>query len=166
MIADGDPVGISAEVLKNTFGAIEGRFAIDDPLLVVEVFSEGFEVCGIFEMTETVGKHEIIFFEVIVEKIKELASEQCRHHSYGKKKSSPAWFPGGAIGGESTACDNTMEMGMIHEVLAPGMENTDHSYRCTEMFRVVCKFCESLGDGTEKKIVHDLAVHEYQMIQF
>ena len=55
MIADGDSVSISAQVLKNTFGAVEGRFAIDDPVLVVEVFSEGFEVSGIFEMTETVG---------------------------------------------------------------------------------------------------------------
>jgi hypothetical protein len=97
VIADGDSVSISAQVLKNTFGAIEGRFAIDDPFLMVEVFSEGFEVCGIFEMTETVGKDESIFFEVIFEKIKELASEQRRHHPYGKKKSSTAWFPG-AIG--------------------------------------------------------------------
>jgi len=97
VIADGDPVSISVQVLKNTFGAIEGRFAIDDPLLVVEVFSEGFEVSGIFEMTETVGKDKIIFFEVIFEKIKELASEQRRDHPYGKKKSSTAWDPG-AIG--------------------------------------------------------------------
>jgi hypothetical protein len=75
VIADGDSVSISAQVLKNTFGAIEGWFAIDDPFLMVEVFSEGFEVYGIFEMTETVGKDESIFFEVIFEKIKELASE-------------------------------------------------------------------------------------------
>ena len=97
MIADGDSVSISAKVLKDTLDAIEGRFAIDDPLLVVEVFSEGFEVFGIFEMKETVGKDKIIFFEVIFEKIKELASEQRGDHPYGKKKSSPAWFPG-AIG--------------------------------------------------------------------
>jgi hypothetical protein len=44
VIADGDPVGISAEVLENTFGAIEGRFAIDDPILFIELFPEGFEV--------------------------------------------------------------------------------------------------------------------------
>ncbi len=81
MIADGDSVSISAQVLKDTFGAIEGGFAIDGPLLVVEVFSEGFEVSGIFERTETVGKDKIIFFEVIIEKIQELASEQRRHHS-------------------------------------------------------------------------------------
>ena len=97
VIADGDSVGISAQVLKNPLGATEGRFAIDDPLLVVEVFSEDFEVSGIFEMTETVGEDKIIFFEVIFEKTKELASEQCRHHPDGKKKSSTAWYPG-AIG--------------------------------------------------------------------
>src|SRR4030042_2361406 len=62
VIADGDPMGISAEVLKYPLGAIEGRFAIDDPVLVVEVFSEGFEVSGIFEMTETVGKDQPTFF--------------------------------------------------------------------------------------------------------
>jgi hypothetical protein len=97
VIADGDSVGISAEVLKDTLDAIEGRFAIDDPLLVVEVFSEGFEVSGIFEMTETAGEDKIIFFEVIFEKIQELASEERRHHPDGKKKSSTAWYPG-AIG--------------------------------------------------------------------
>ncbi len=77
VIADGDPVSISAQVLENTFGTIEGGFAIDDPFLVVEVLSEGFEVSGIFEMTETVGKNKLIFFEGIFEKIKEFPFEQC-----------------------------------------------------------------------------------------
>ena len=93
MIADGDPVSISAQVLKDPRGAIKGRFAIDDPLLVVEVFSEGFEVSGIFEMTETVGKDKIIFFEVIFDKIQELASEQRRHDPYGKEETFAAWYP-------------------------------------------------------------------------
>ena len=64
VIADGDSVGISAEVLKDPLGAIEGRFAIDDPLLTVERSLECLEVSGIFEMTETVGKKEIPFLEV------------------------------------------------------------------------------------------------------
>lgn len=81
MVADGDSVSISTQVLKNTFGAIEGGFAIDDPLLVVEVFSEGFEVFGIFEMTEAVRKDKINFFKVIFEKIQELAFKDRRDHS-------------------------------------------------------------------------------------
>jgi hypothetical protein len=154
VIADGDPVGISAQVLKNTLDAIEGGVAIDDPLFVVEVFSEGFEVSGIFEMTETVGKDKIIFFEGIFEKIKELASEQRRHHPYGKKKSSTAGYPG-AIGRKASPRDNTVEVGMVHEVLTPGMENTDHAYRCTEMFRVLCELRECLGGRAKKQIVQD-----------
>ena len=55
---------------------------------------------------------------------------------------------------------------MIHEVLAPGVQNTDASYPCTEMFRVLCELCEGLGDRTEKKIVQDLAVHGDQVSEF
>ena len=36
VITDRDPMGISAEGLKDPLGAIEGRFAIDDPLFMIE----------------------------------------------------------------------------------------------------------------------------------
>ena len=50
VIADGDPVGISAEVLQDTFGAIEGGFAINDPLLMIELVPEYLKVPGLLEM--------------------------------------------------------------------------------------------------------------------
>jgi len=34
------------------------------------------------------------------------------------------------------------------------------------MFLVIGEFPERLGDGTRKKIVHDLPVHRYQVIRF
>ena len=37
VIADRDPVGISAEILQDPLGAIEWGFAIDDPLLMVKM---------------------------------------------------------------------------------------------------------------------------------
>ena len=43
VIADGDSVCISTEIFENTFGATERRFAIDDPLLFIELFPEGIE---------------------------------------------------------------------------------------------------------------------------
>jgi hypothetical protein len=145
VIADSDPVSISAEVLKGTFGAIEGGFAVDKPLLGVEVFSEGFKVCGIFEMTETMGEDQFLFFEGIFEKTEELASEQGRDHPDRKKKFSTGWFPG-AIGRETSPRDDTVEVGVVHEVLTPRMENTDDADRCTEMFWIVCELCDRLGD--------------------
>jgi len=60
VIADCDPVGISAEVLKDTLNAIEGGLAIDDPLFTIELASESLKVFGWFEMADTVGEYQSI----------------------------------------------------------------------------------------------------------
>ena len=80
VVADSDPVGISSEVLKDHLGAIEGRFAIDNPLLLIELFPEDLEVPGLLEMTDTAGEYKIIRCEAFFEKAKELTSEQRRHN--------------------------------------------------------------------------------------
>jgi len=97
VITDGDPVGISAKVLKDAPGAIKGRFAIDDPLLMVELSSEGLEVAGIGEMTDTALEYKITRFEGMLEEVKELASEQCRHDPNGKEESFAARYPAAAV---------------------------------------------------------------------
>jgi hypothetical protein len=79
VVTDGDPVGISAEVLKDTFGAIEGRLAVDNPLLSVKLPPEGFKVVRFLEMTDTAGENNLTSFEAMLEVVKELASEQGRH---------------------------------------------------------------------------------------
>ena len=90
VVADGDPVGISAEVLKDTLDAIEGRLAIDDPLLMIELVPESLKVPGLIEMTDTVGEYKIIRFEASFEKVKELSSEQRRHHLHRNEKTFAA----------------------------------------------------------------------------
>ena len=86
VITDRDPVGISAEVLKDAPGAIKGRFAIDDPLLMIEKSPERFEGSGFLEMADTAGEYKITRFEAMFEEVKELASEQCRHDSHGNEE--------------------------------------------------------------------------------
>ena len=59
VIADRNPVGISAEVLKDTLDAIERGFAIDDPLFTIERTPESFKVPGLLKMMDTVGEYKI-----------------------------------------------------------------------------------------------------------
>jgi hypothetical protein len=72
-------MSISAQVLKNPVCSIEGRFAIDNPLLLIELLQEGLEVSGLFEMADAAGEYEIPRCEAVVEVVKELTSEQRRH---------------------------------------------------------------------------------------
>ena len=90
VIADGDSMGIPAEVLQDPLGAIEGRFAIDDPLLVVEMSPERFEGSGFLEMANTAGEYKIIRREAFFEQIQELPSEQCRDDPYGDEEAFTA----------------------------------------------------------------------------
>jgi hypothetical protein len=78
VVADGDPVGISAEVLKDALDAIEGWFAIDDPLFRIELAPESLEVFRWFEMAYTVGEYKLIRLEAFFKEVKELPFEQRR----------------------------------------------------------------------------------------
>jgi hypothetical protein len=93
VIADRDPVSISAEVLKDPRGAIKGRFAIDDPLLMIKMSPEGFEGFGFLEMADAAGEYEITRFGAVFEEVKELASEQCRHDLYVNEEAFAARHP-------------------------------------------------------------------------
>ncbi len=90
VIADGDPVGIPAEVLKDPLGATEGRFAIDDPLLLIELFPENLKVPGLLDMADTAGKYKSIRREAFFEKVKELTPEQRRHNPDRNEKTLAA----------------------------------------------------------------------------
>ena len=75
VIADGDPVGISAEVPKDTLDAIEGGLAIDDPLFTIERAPESLKVLGRLEMADPVGEYKSIGLEASFEEVKELPLE-------------------------------------------------------------------------------------------
>jgi len=146
VITDRDPVGVSAQVLKDTLDAIERGFAIDDPLLRIELAPEAFKVLRRREMVYPVGESKGTRFEAFFKKIKELPFEQRRHDPDGDEKPFAGCDPAAPVGGESPSGDNTMDVGMIHEVLAPGVENADTPDLRPEMFRVVCEFPERFGD--------------------
>ncbi len=47
VITDSDPVGISAQILKDTLSAVKRWLAIDNPLFMVELSSEHFKDIGV-----------------------------------------------------------------------------------------------------------------------
>jgi len=76
VIADSYPVGISAKVLKDTLGAIERRFAIDNPLFMVELSSEHFKDTWVLKMTDAAREYKVTQLKAAFEMIQELTPEQ------------------------------------------------------------------------------------------
>jgi len=90
IVTDSDPVGISAQILKDTLGSIERRLAIDNPFFMVEPASEHFKNMWVFQMTDTAGKDEVTRFKIAFEIVQELAPEQRGHNPYRDEKPFPA----------------------------------------------------------------------------
>ena len=113
VIADGNSVSISAEILENTCGAIKGRFAIDDPLFMVELIPERFKGSRFFEMADTAGEHKTIRCKTFSEVIKKLAFKKCRYYRYGKEETLSAGYPPAAVRGSFAPGDNTVDVGVL-----------------------------------------------------
>jgi hypothetical protein len=90
IVTDSDPVGISAQILKNTLGSVERRLAIDNPFFMVEPASEHFKNMGVFQMMDTAGEDEITRLKTTFQIIQELAPEQRGHNPYRDEKPFPA----------------------------------------------------------------------------
>ena len=86
VVADRDPVGVSAEILKNAFGSVERRFAVDDPLLLVQIGDQGIESPRRRKMTYGAGVNEFVRGTALSQVIKELSPKQRRHDFDGEEE--------------------------------------------------------------------------------
>jgi len=75
VVANSNPMGISAEILEDASDSVEGRLAIDYPFLVVEPSSEDFKRSRLFEMPDTAWEDKSIRFKTDLKVIKKLALE-------------------------------------------------------------------------------------------
>ena len=72
--------------------------------------------------------------------------------------------PAPSVGRQSAAGYDTVNVGMIHKVLSPGVKDTDKPYVCTEMLWIIGEFHKRLRDRAEQYVVHYPLIHNDQGI--
>ena len=115
VIADGNSMGVSAQVLEDPLGPVKGWFAIDNPFLMIELSSKGLKGTRVLEMTDTAGEDKLFILKTPSEMVKELAPEQRRHHPDREEESLAAGDPA-FVGGQASPGDDTVQMGVLCEV--------------------------------------------------
>ena len=112
----------------------------------------------LFEMSHTVKEGQLAGFIAFFEIVQKLVPEQLGQNPYGKEESFSAGNPAVMGKGQPTAGDNTVDVGMVHEVLSPGVDNTHEADVYSETLWVLCQFPEGLGDRAEEKVIQDSTV--------
>ena len=74
--------------------------------------------------------------ESLIEIFQKLPPEQQRQHAHREEKPGAAGDPAVAIGRQSAAGDNAMEVGMMQQILSPSVEYGEETNFRTQMFGI------------------------------
>jgi hypothetical protein len=77
----------------------------------------------------------------------ELAPKDPSQDGEGKKEAATGAEPAGMVEGESAGGDHAMDMGMMLQLLVPGVEDTEEADLGAQMPGMASDFEQSLGAG-------------------
>ena len=166
MMGDGDAVGVSAEITQGLLGTTEGWLAIDHPVMPEQLAEPSGEDLGVSERLQIAIEAQLSFAAGALQRSHELAAKNPAQHLDGKKERVAGVDPVGVIQRESTGWDHTMDMGMMLELLIPGVQHVKETDLGAEMSGIASQFEQGCGAGAEQQVVDDLLVLQGERSQF
>ncbi len=118
---------VAAEIFEHLLRAAEGRLRVHHPFGPAQWGQKGGErraVPQIFKIAEEV---EFAVFESLLERFQEQPSKQAGQDAHGKEESRQAGDPALVIGRKAAAGNDAVQMGMMLEILAPGMQDGEEA---------------------------------------
>jgi len=109
---------------------------------------------------------ELSLAEVLLQGGKKLTPKDALEHSDGKKEVRACLDPVMAIERQSAGGYHTMDVGVMFELLIPGVEHAEEANLSAEMLRVPCNLKECVGTGLQQEIVEDPFVLQGERRQF
>jgi hypothetical protein len=105
---------------------------------------------------------ELALEQKLLELRRELAAEDTAENPDRQQEARRCGNPSGAVEREATARNDAVNMGMMLEVLSPGMEHAEQADVSTEMLGVACDLEQCGGACTEEQIVEQLLVLKHK----
>ena len=85
MVGDGHTVSVAAQIVQHIFGATEGTFQVDHPVLSKQRPQPGGKDLGLREEFQISLEAELAVLEGLLERIDKLAAKDFSQHFLGKK---------------------------------------------------------------------------------
>jgi len=103
---------------------------------------------------------ESVLLEQFTELVAELVAEDFAECLDGQEESARRVDPYATIGSKASSGNDVVYMGMMLEVLPPGMEDTEKPDLRAEVFGVAGKFEQRSGTGAEEQVIKQTLVLE------
>ena len=101
----------------------------------------------------------------LLEEGQHLAPEESAEYAHRQEETRSAGDPTGVVEGEPTGGNEAMQVRMVAQVLAPGMEYGEHSDAGTEMAWISGDLQQGLGGGAKQQVVEQALIAECKRCQ-
>jgi hypothetical protein len=136
VVGDGDAMGVAGEVLEDVLGSLEGRLGVDDPLGATGLTQKVIEGLRLPVAGESSVEFEAPVAERGAQRPDELAAEEAAEDTHRQEEAGPTGLPGASVLGQTPGGDHTVDVRVMDQGLAPGMEDDEEADPSAEVARV------------------------------
>jgi hypothetical protein len=159
-------MSIPGQVLQQVIGAAERRFGVDDPIFLVQRLQAAEKRLPAGQIRELACEDEFSGAEQSHEPVKELAPEHDRQHRNRHEKVGSRADPARLVRRDSSARNYAMHVGVMQQVLPPGVQNAEKADGGSQMFGVRGDFQQGIRTGLQQQTVDLLFVLQGERGQF
>jgi hypothetical protein len=157
---------VTAEIFQNLSGAAEGRFRVNHPLGAAKRTKEVAELARIAERGAVAEEVELSAVEGGLQGVEKEAAEQTGEDADWEEEVRTAADPAGTVRAKPAARDGAMDVRMIEQVLAPGVEDGEEAEIGSQVFRVAREGEQGLGNGAQEDAVNHAWVLESEGVEW
>lgn len=165
MIGYGHSMRVMRQILQHVFGTAEGRLDFNHPSMTMRRTQKRTEWFFFGQWLQFTRQGKFALAECLHESVHELAPEYIGEHATREKEAIPRMNPGFVIQRQAAEWDHTMDMGMMHQVLSPGMEHAEEAKISPQVFRIDGNLQEGFCAGSKQQPIKQFLIVEHQSRQ-
>ena len=144
VVGDGHTMGVAAQIGQHLLGTGERRFGIHYPVGVLEGGEPAAKGCGVGQWGCGAGEVQLTVLVGLGQCLEILGAEHRRECAHRKQEPGLGGDPALAIGAQGSAGDHAVDMDVLIELLAPGVQDHGDAELPAEPARIAAKFQQRL----------------------
>ena len=158
-IGNGNAMGVSAEIAQHLLGSAERRLAVDYPARRIKLTDQTPKQFGLRQAAKQAATPELSGSVGLLERFEKLAAEDLAENRFRKKEAlTSRAHPMGTVARQTAGSDDTVNVGMMLQLLIPRMQNAEEADLSAEALGVCGNFEESLCAAAEQQSIDHLLV--------
>ena len=164
-IGDRRAMGVAGQILEHLPCAAEGWLGVDDPVGSDRLIKQPLEGLAVGVLAQHAEETELSATKGLLQSSDELAAKDTTQDAHREEEVGAALDPLLAVGRESAGGNHAVQVGMMHQVLSPRVQDGEKTDLRAQMARLCGNLQQRFGSCLEQDAVDDPLIRQCQRAQ-